>query len=51
MAQGKNKVKAKLPDNVKHKTFNKTKKTAFHKRKSEINFISQHKIYIKFKIN
>lgn len=35
MAQGKNKVKAKLPENVKHKTFNKTKKTAFQKRKSK----------------
>ncbi|CAG9806158.1 unnamed protein product [Chironomus riparius] len=36
MAQGKNKTKAKLPDNVKHKTFNKTNKqnSAFQKRKS-----------------
>jgi hypothetical protein len=37
MAQGKNKAKAKLPDNVKHKSLNKTNKqnSAFQKRKSK----------------
>lgn len=36
MAQGKNKIKAKLPANVKHKSLNKTKQnTAFQKRKSK----------------
>ncbi|XP_070498647.1 uncharacterized protein [Chironomus tepperi] len=36
MAQGKNKTKTKLPDNVKHKSLNKTNKknSAFQKRKS-----------------
>lgn len=43
MAQGKNKVKAKLPANVKHKSLNKTKNTAFQKRKSE-----KFTVYLKF---